>query len=103
MNDLIIYGSLTSPYIRLIRIADGGIVAAANWSVSQSTTWGNSDIALTKNDLIGGFPVSLSRDLPPGDYDLLVYDNATPADTDTVQKRYVIQWTGTQLMGFPIS
>ena len=103
MYDLIVYSDLTNPYMRLIRVADGGIVAPADYSISIATAWGDSDITLTKNDLIGGIPIAISEDLECGDYDLLVYDNGTPADTDTVEVGKRIAWTGTQLMGLPMA
>ena len=101
MFSLIIYQSFTNPYMRLVRVADGGIVAAADWSISKTTAWDASDIALTKNDLIGGIPVTISKDLEAGDYDMLFYDNGTPADTDEVQFGKRIAWSGTQILGLP--
>ena len=103
MYHLIVYSDLSNPYMRLIRVADGGIVAAADWSISKATTWDDSDIALTHSDLIGGIPIELSEDLAPGDYDLLIYDAASPADTDSVQIGKRIAWDGHQLMGLPMS
>jgi hypothetical protein len=102
MIDLIIYKAITNPYMRLIRFGDGGIVKAADWTVSATTAWGDSDISLSKDALLGGIQVDISEDLPPGDYDMLIYDNASPsnADTPTFGKR--IAWTGKQLMGMPI-
>lgn len=102
MYSLIIYQSLTNPYMRLVRVADGGIVAAADWSTSTTTAWGDSDITLTKNDLIGGIPVTISEDLEAGDYDMLFYDAASPADTDAVQIGKRIAWSGTQILGLPL-
>ena len=100
--DIIIYQSLTNPYMRLIRVADGGIVAASDWSTSKTTAWGDSDITLTKNDLIGGIPVNISSDLEPGDYDILFYDAASPADSDAVQLGKRIAWSGHAILGLPL-
>lgn len=102
MYSLIVHQALSNPYMRLVRVADGGIVAASDWSISKTTAWGDSDIALTKSDLIGGIPVTISKDLEPGDYNILFYDNDTPADTDEVQFGKRISWTGTQLLGLPM-
>lgn len=102
MNNLIVYQSLTNPYMRLVRVADGGIVAAADWSIALTTTWALSAITLTKDDLIGGIPVTISEDLESGDYDMLFYDAASPADTDAVQISKRIAWSGTQILGLPL-
>lgn len=102
MYSLIIYQALTNPYMRLVRVADGGIVAAADWSISTATVWDDSDITLAKNDLIGGIPVTISEDLEAGDYDMLFYDNGTPADTDEVEIGKRIAWTGHKLLGLPL-
>jgi len=101
MNSLIIYQGLTNPYMRLVRVGDGGVVAAADWSISIATAWGDSDIALAKNAVIGGIPIVISEDLEAGDYDMLIYDAASPADTDEVQIGKRIAWSGTQLLGLP--
>jgi len=102
MYSLIIYQVLTNPYMRLVRVADGGIVAAADWSVSKTTAWGDSDITLAKDDLIGGIPVTISGDLVPGDYDMLFYDAAEAADTDAIQIGKRIAWAGKRLSGLPL-
>ena len=102
MNSLIIYQGLTNPYMRLVRVGDGGVVAAADWSISIATAWGDSDIALAKNAVIGGIPIVISEDLEAGDYDMLFYDNGTPADTDAVQVAKRIAWTGKKLSGLPL-
>ena len=102
MYSLIIYQSLTNPYMRLVRVADGGIVVAATAAISTATAWGDSDIALAKNALIGGIPVTIPANLEAGDYDMLIYDAASPADTDEVQIGKRIAWTGHQLSGLPL-
>ena len=101
MYSLIIYQGLSNPYMRIVRVGDGGIVVASDLSISIATAWGDSDIALAKNSLIGGIPVTISKDLEAGDYDMLIYDGASPADTDEVQVGKRIAWSGTQLLGLP--
>lgn len=102
MYSLIIYQVLTNPYMRLVRVADGGIVVAATTAISKTTAWGDSDITLTKNDLIGGIPVTIPATLGAGDYDMLIYDAASPADTDEVKIGKRIAWTGHKLSGLPL-
>lgn len=105
MYSLIVYQTITNPYMRLVRVADGGIVAAADWSISITTAWGDSDIALTKNDLIGGIPVIISKDLEAGDYDLLIYDSDTPAEGQVPLIVRRIAWMGEKKLvaGVPIT
>lgn len=102
MYSLIIYSSLTYPYMRLVRVADGGIVKASDWSISKATEWDDSDITLAKNDLIGGIPITISEDLDTGDYDMLIYDAVSPANGDAVQIGKRIAWAGKMLMGLPL-
>jgi hypothetical protein len=102
MFSLIVYQSLTNPYVRFIRVNDGGIVAAATGVVSLTTAWATSALSLTKNDLIGGIPVTIPEDMPCGDYDMIFYDAAAPADSDAPVLGKRIAWTGRILMGLPL-
>lgn len=102
MYSLIIYQSLTNPYMRLVRVGDGGIVIAATGLLSKTTAWGDSDMTLVKNALIGGIPVTIPSNLEAGDYDMLFYDAVSPADTDAVEIGKRIAWTGHQLSGLPL-
>ena len=90
--DVIIYLGLTNPYYRLVRVGDGKVADFTNEALSLTTAWADSDQTLTKNTTIGGIPITLPSWLPTGDYDLLVYDAAVPADTDTVQLGKRIGW-----------
>jgi hypothetical protein len=101
MYDLIIYKAITNPYWRLVRVGDGGVVVAATGAVSTTTSWATSYTAMTKDAIRGGLLVEIPHTVPPGDYDLLIYDAASPADTDapTLGKR--IAWSGTQILGLP--
>jgi len=105
MADFNIYRSLTSPYIRLVRHGDGKVYDAAAEEVGAATSWSNSALSLTISSVIGGYPVSLDAlapGLPNGEYDFLLYDNASPADSDEVVLGKRIRWTGKQLLGLPI-
>ena len=102
MYDLIIYKAITNPYMRLVRVADGGVVVAATGAVSTTTSWATSYTALTRDDVRGGLLVTIPANTPPGDYDLLIYDAAAPADTDAPAFGKRIQWSGTQILGVPL-
>jgi len=99
---LIIYRVWTNPCYRLVHVADGKIWDVANSQLAAAPTWGDTDIQLATNNYIGGIPVTIPADLPPGDYDMLFYDAAAPAYTDVVELGKRIAWTGKQLIGLPI-
>ena len=102
MYSLILYQSISNPYMRLVRVADGFIVHATTYVPTVALAWGSSDIALAKDSVIGGIPVTISELLPAGEYDMLFYDNGTPADSDEVQIGKRIHWSGKQLIGLPM-
>ena len=102
-TDLIIYSDLTSPYMRIVRVADCGIAIAAGTTISRTTSWATSYTTLTANALIKGIPVNIPQGLPPGDYDLLIYDSASPLASDAVQIGKRIAWDGNRLLGLPLS
>ena len=102
MYSLIIYQVLTNPYMRLVRVADGGIANAAGTSISRTTSWATSYTTLTANALIAGIPVTIPAALESGDYDLLIYDSASPLAADAVQIGKRIAWTGKQISGLPM-
>ena len=103
MYSLIVYQPLTNPYMRLVRVGDGSVVVAATGVVSKTTAWADSVITLAKNAIIGGIPVTIPANMPAGDYDMLFYDAAEPADTDAVQIGRRIAWTGLLLSGLPVN
>lgn len=103
MYSLIIYGALTSPYARFVRVADGSIWSDTAQALSLTTAWSASDVALTRDGTyIGGTPVTIPAALPAGDYDMLIYDAATPAATDAIVVHKRIMWNGNNLIGLPI-
>lgn len=94
--DLIIYQTLTNPYARLVEPATGCQADIANSVLSRVATWGDTDIALSKDANIGGIPITIPTWLPEGVYDLLIYDAASPAAADVVKVGYRIQWHSNQ-------
>jgi len=100
--DLIVYKALTNPYMRLVRVIDGKQWDVAAGALNRTATWGDTDIALTDDtDHIGGIPVTIPATLPGGSYDMLFYDAASPAKTDTVEVGKRIEWNGKNLLGLP--
>jgi len=102
MFSLIIYQTLTNPYMRLVRVGDGGVVVAATGAAGSATSWANSVTTLAKNDLIGGIPITMPPNLEPGNYDMLIYDAASPADSDAVKIGRRIAWSGLLVAGLPV-
>lgn len=102
MYSLIIYNALSNPYMRLVRVGDGGIVHATTGVVAQDTSWSNSVTTLSKVTLIGGIPITMPSNLEPGDYDLLIYDAGSPATGDAVKIGRRVAWSGLLVAGLPV-
>lgn len=98
MYSLIIYQAITNPYFRIVRVADGGVMVTLTGVVSTTTSWATSYTALTRDAIRGGLLVTIPEDLESGDYDLLIYDNGTPADTDAPVFGKRIAWSGKQIL-----
>lgn len=100
--DVIIYRKLTNPYVRFVRVGDGKIWDVANSELSATPTYGDTDVQLTPdNTYIGGTPIKIPTGLPAGDYDMLIYEAATPAIADEVIIGKRIAWSGDILRGNP--
>lgn len=102
MNSLIIYQSMTNPYMRIVRVADGAIMETVTGDLSLTTSWATSYTSLSKTTLIGGIPVTIPEGLEAGTYDILFYDASSPADSDVVQIGRRIAWSGKQVLGLPL-
>jgi len=98
----IVYRKLSNPYSRFVRPNDGWIWDVTNEVMAAAPTWTNTDIATTYDSNIGGYPIVVPSDLPAGDYDWLLYDNSSPANTDVVLIGKRIAWSGNDLIGLPI-
>ncbi len=77
-------------YIRIIRQDDNAVYDNAAGAFAAAPTWANSSIVLTWNAVIEGYPVVLPE-LAPSVYDIVFYDNATPASGDIVE--YGQEWS----------
>lgn len=91
--------TLTSPYMRLIRRADNKIWDTDAVALAADTTYAHSAIEIAKDDDVVGWPIIIPPTLPAGEYDLLIYDNATPANTDLVVDRCRMRWNGSEMFG----
>lgn len=102
--DLIIYRKMTNPYARFIEVESGLIWDVANAVLSATPTYADTDVQLTvDNTYIGGTPVKIPTAMPPGDFDMLIYDSAAIAVADEVIIGKRICWGGTKLLCLPIS
>ncbi len=103
LYDIIIYRKLTNPYARFVEVASGLIWDVANAEKSATPTYADTDVQLTPdNTYIGGTPVKIPALLPVGNYDLLIYDAATPAVADEVLIGKRIGWNGKHIIGLPL-
>lgn len=103
MFSLIIYKAITNPYFRIVRVADGAVMVTATGAVSTTTSWATSYTDLTRDSIRGGLMLTIPEDLPAGVYDLLIYDAASPADTDAPSWGKRIDWSGEQILGMPLN
>jgi len=102
MYSLIVYQTITNPYYRIVRVGDGAVMVTVTGALSLTTSWATSFTALAKDAIIGGIPVTIPEELEPGDYDLLFYDAAVPADSDAPSFGRRIAWTGKLVSGIPV-
>ena len=102
--DIIIYRKLTNPYARFVEVATGLIWDNSNSVLSATPTYGDTDVQLTAdNTYIGGTPVKIPALLPVGNFDMLIYDAATPAVADEVLIGKRIAWQGKHIAGLPLN
>jgi hypothetical protein len=87
-----LYKSSANWYVRIVHARTGKIWDNVASVFSLTPTWANTAIALTFSQYIGGHPVTIPA-LPTGDYDLLFYDAAAPASTDTVEIAKRLKWS----------
>ena len=104
MFNLIVYKALTNPCVRFVRVADGLQWNNTTLVLAATPTYAATAIVLTKNAYINGIPITIPAKLPTGDYDMLIYDAASPANTDAVSIGKRIAWNmkSGSLVGLPI-
>ena len=71
-TDLIVYGTYTAPYYRLVRVSDLKVWDEVNQELSHSATYNESDIGMTKNTNVVGYPIDIPATLQAGSFDFLV-------------------------------
>jgi hypothetical protein len=101
MYHIILYEAMTNPYARFVRVCDGKIWDVAADALAVAPTYGDTDVQLALNTSIVGIPITIPANLPAGEYDMLIYDAATPANTDVIENGKRISWTGKNLLGEP--
>lgn len=103
MTKVIIYAALTNPYAQLVEVETDKVWDVTNSVLALTPTYTDTDITMSLNAYYNGYRITIPTSLPAGEYDLLVKENASPANTDTVAVGKRIFWTGTQLLGLPQS
>lgn len=87
-----LYKSSANWYFRIVQTRTGKIWDNVASVLSLTPAWADTAIALTFSQHIGGHPITLPA-LPTGDYDVLFYDAAAPAYTDTVVVAKKLKWS----------
>jgi len=105
MAHLVIYGAYTNFRYRLVNP-----FTEMQWSSANGDTAGDDEmqaspgaydettIEVTRDDDIAGFPITIPSDVPAGEYDLLVYDAASPANTDNPSLGKRVVWNGSRIV-----
>ena len=101
MAHLVIYKDMTAPYIQIVEFKTGKVWDSTNSALAAAPTYADTDIALTLNTYYNGYPITIPHALPSGKYDLLVKDNATPANTDEVVIGKRFEWAKNNVSGQP--
>jgi len=102
MYHYINFQALTNPVVRFVRVADGRQWDNVNEELSLIPTYANTAIDLTENAYINGAPVTIPAGLPNGEYYMIFYDAASPANSDAFTEVFWIAWSAGQLMGLPV-
>ena len=89
--DFLSHRRRTNPYTRWVKGKPGLAWNVSTLAESATTPWANSYTTLTWNSYLGGYPITVPSGLSGGEWTCLIYDNATPADTDEAlpESRYV--------------
>ncbi len=101
MNQFIFYRTSSNWYMRIVRFGDAAVWNRSTGAFSSSTPWANSAIILIHSAIIGGHPVTFPSALPVGSYDVLFYNAATPADSDTLHVGKRVSYNGAGLSELP--
>ena len=95
----VFYGSYSNFKYRLIKLD-----TEEAWNFTdeelQATvdTYAETAQAITRDDDLAGFPITVPSGVPVGWYDLLVYDVASPANTDNPVLGKRVYWTTSDLI-----
>lgn len=69
-------------YFRIVRKLDGIIYDNDSDELAAAPSWANSAIAMPEVSDKGQYPITIPDDVPAGNYDVVVYVGAAPANTD---------------------
>ena len=82
---------ITNPAVRFISVK-GDQWDDANGVMATAPTYADTAITLAENANINGIPIFFPAGLPSGDYHMMIYDAAAPANTDAYDRWYRIGW-----------
>lgn len=82
-------------YTRIVRKVDSKVWDPSNKEMMDESeiTWENSTTLLVEEGSTGVFPIIISKDLPAGTYDIVVYKQlgSLPQSTDNIEKQWEIK------------
>lgn len=89
--DFILMDVVTNPAVRFIDVK-GKVWNNVTKAMVDAGTYADTAIILTKDAFINGIPVFIPEDLPAGNYHMVFYDAAAPANTDAYERWFVMGW-----------
>lgn len=79
-------------YIKIVRKVDSKVWDPSNKQMVDMVdiTWEDSTTLLVEEGLAGVFPIVISKDLPAGIYDIVVYEQvgSIPQNIDNIEKQW---------------
>jgi len=80
-------------YFRIVEEDTGKAWDTSQKALSLTASWENTAIAMTEQGTTGQFPVVIPDELPAGKYNIVVYEQAgsAPSNTDDIVEKYLRQ------------
>ena len=89
--DYILFDAVTNPAVRFVR-TNGQQWNNTSLKLVDTTTYAQTAIVLSENAAVNGIGVQVPALLPDGDYYMIFYDAAAPANTDPYVRIFLIGW-----------
>lgn len=102
MADIIIYASLSNPYAQIIEVSTGKVWDVTNGVLAAAPTYTDTAITMTVNSYYNGYPITMPATLPKGVFDLIIKENASPANSDSTTIGKAFRWNGNSTIPVPM-